>query len=86
MFLAIFIRNLVLLFFWSRSRKFPPDQFTHVSSTSIDFEQARGFGIYLVKSMLNGRGDEILDLARANWRALLEGGDPTTCPTLPFER
>ncbi len=25
---------------------------------SIDFEQAKGFGIYLVKAMLNGRGDE----------------------------
>jgi len=38
---------------------------------TIDFEQAKGFGIYLVKAMLNGRGDEILDLAKTNWRALL---------------
>jgi two-component sensor histidine kinase len=38
---------------------------------TIDFEQAKGFGIYLVKAMLNGRGDEILDLAKTNLRALL---------------
>jgi pyruvate dehydrogenase (quinone) len=35
---------------------------------SIDFEQAKGFGVYLVKAMLNGRGDEILDLAATNLR------------------
>jgi len=38
---------------------------------TIDFEQAKGFGIYLVKAMLNHRGDEILDLAQTNLRALL---------------
>jgi pyruvate dehydrogenase (quinone) len=38
---------------------------------TIEFEQAKGFGIYLVKAMLNGRGDEILDLAKTNLRALL---------------
>jgi pyruvate dehydrogenase (quinone) len=38
---------------------------------TIDFEQAKGFGLYLVKAMLNGRGDEILDLARTNLRDLL---------------
>jgi pyruvate dehydrogenase (quinone) len=37
---------------------------------TIDFEQAKGFGIYLVKAMLNGRGDEILDLAKTNLRDL----------------
>lgn len=35
---------------------------------TIDFEQAKGFGIYLVKAMLTGRGDEILDLAKTNLR------------------
>jgi len=35
---------------------------------TIDFEQAKGFGIYLVKAMLNGRGTEILDLAKTNLR------------------
>jgi pyruvate dehydrogenase (quinone) len=38
---------------------------------TIDFEQAKGFGIYLVKAMLNHRGDELLDLAKTNLRALL---------------
>jgi len=37
---------------------------------TIDFEQAKGFGIYLVKAMLNGRGDEVLDLAKTNLRGL----------------
>jgi pyruvate dehydrogenase (quinone) len=38
---------------------------------TISFEQAKGFGIYLVKAMLNHRGDEILDLAKTNMRELL---------------
>jgi pyruvate dehydrogenase (quinone) len=38
---------------------------------TIDFEQAKGFGIYLVKAMLSGKGDEILDLAKTNLRAFL---------------
>ncbi len=38
---------------------------------TIDFEQAKGFGIYLVKAMLNGRGNEILDLAKTNLRAFV---------------
>ena len=37
---------------------------------TIDFEQAKGFGIYMIKAMLNGKGDEILDLAKTNLRAL----------------
>jgi pyruvate dehydrogenase (quinone) len=35
---------------------------------TVDFEQAKGFGVYLVKAMLNHRGDEILDLAKTNLR------------------
>ena len=38
---------------------------------TIDFEQAKGFGIYLIKAMLNGKGDEILDLAKTNLRAFV---------------
>src|SRR6202789_3363083 len=38
---------------------------------TIDFEQAKGFGVYLVKAMLNGKGDEILDLAKTNLRAFV---------------
>jgi pyruvate dehydrogenase (quinone) len=37
---------------------------------TIDFEQAKGFGIYLIKAMLNGRGSEILDLAKTNLREI----------------
>ena len=37
---------------------------------TIDFEQAKGFGIYLVKAMLNGRGDAVLDLAKTNLRGV----------------
>src|SRR5919199_104766 len=29
-------------------------------------EQAKGFGIYLARAILNGRGDEIVELARTN--------------------
>lgn len=35
---------------------------------TIEFEQAKGFGLYMIRAMLNGRGDEILDLAKTNWR------------------
>ena len=38
---------------------------------TIDFAQAKGFGLYLVKAMLNGRGDEILDVAKTNLRDFL---------------
>jgi len=37
---------------------------------SIDFEQAKGFGIYLVKAMLNHRGNQIVDLVKTNIREL----------------
>jgi pyruvate dehydrogenase (quinone) len=33
---------------------------------TIAFEQATGFGIFMLKAVLNGRGDEIVDLAKAN--------------------
>lgn len=36
---------------------------------SITLEMARGFTLYMVKAVLSGRGDEIVDLARTNlWR------------------
>jgi pyruvate dehydrogenase (quinone) len=36
---------------------------------SITLEMAKGFSLYMVKAILNGRGDEIIDLARSNlWR------------------
>ena len=36
---------------------------------TISFEQMIGFGIFTIKAVLSGRGDEIVDLARTNlWR------------------
>ena len=33
---------------------------------SINFEVVKGFSLYMLKAVLNGRGDEILDLAKTN--------------------
>ena len=33
---------------------------------SIELDQMIGFGLYMIKAVLNGRGDEILDLAKTN--------------------
>jgi pyruvate dehydrogenase (quinone) len=33
---------------------------------TITFEQAKGFSLFMMKAVLNGRGDEIVDLARVN--------------------
>ena len=33
---------------------------------TINLEQIRGFTLYMIKAVLNGRGDEILDLAKTN--------------------
>src|SRR6185295_503940 len=33
---------------------------------TITFEQAKGFGLFMLKAVLNGRGDEIEDLAKTN--------------------
>ena len=36
---------------------------------STTIEQLKGFGLYVRKAVLNGRGDEVLELARSNlWR------------------
>jgi pyruvate dehydrogenase (quinone) len=36
---------------------------------SITVEMAKGFSLYMVKAIMNGRGDEIVDLAKTNlWR------------------
>ena len=36
---------------------------------SITIEMAKGFSLYMVKAIMNGRGDELIDLARTNlWR------------------
>jgi pyruvate dehydrogenase (quinone) len=33
---------------------------------TITYEQAKGFGIFMLKAVLSGRGDEIIDLAKVN--------------------
>jgi len=36
---------------------------------SVTLEMARGFTLYMVKAVMSGRGDEVIDLARSNlWR------------------
>jgi pyruvate dehydrogenase (quinone) len=36
---------------------------------SVTLEMAKGFSLYMVKAIMNGRGDEVIDLARSNlWR------------------
>ncbi len=34
---------------------------------SIDLELVRKFGLFVVKAVLSGRGDEVIDLAKTNW-------------------
>jgi pyruvate dehydrogenase (quinone) len=33
---------------------------------TITYEEAKGFGLFMLKAVLSGRGDEIIDLARVN--------------------
>jgi pyruvate dehydrogenase (quinone) len=36
---------------------------------SVTLEMAKGFTLYMVKAVISGRGDEVVDLARSNlWR------------------
>jgi pyruvate dehydrogenase (quinone) len=36
---------------------------------SITLEMAKGFSLYMVKAVMNGRADEVVDLAKTNlWR------------------
>jgi len=34
---------------------------------SIKLEQAMGFSLYMLRAVMNGRGDEVLDLVKSNW-------------------
>jgi pyruvate dehydrogenase (quinone) len=34
--------------------------------STITFDQVRGFGLFMIRAVLNGRGDELIDLARTN--------------------
>jgi pyruvate dehydrogenase (quinone) len=33
---------------------------------AITYEEAKGFGLFMLKAVLNGRGDEVIDLAKVN--------------------
>ena len=33
----------------------------------ISMEQAKGFSVYMMRAILNGRGDELVELTRTNW-------------------
>ncbi|RIK10305.1 MAG: ubiquinone-dependent pyruvate dehydrogenase [Acidobacteria bacterium] len=37
---------------------------------AVKLEQAKGFALFAIRTVLSGRGDELLDLARTNWRQL----------------
>ena len=37
---------------------------------SVSAEQVKGFALYAIRTVMSGRGDELLDLAKANWRQL----------------
>ena len=34
----------------------------------VQLEQAKGFSLYMLKAIINGRGDEVVELARTNLR------------------
>ncbi|MFL1417029.1 ubiquinone-dependent pyruvate dehydrogenase [Pseudomonas fildesensis] len=38
-----------------------------VMPPSIKLEQAKGFSLYMLKAVMSGRGDEVIELARTNW-------------------
>lgn len=38
---------------------------------NVTAKQVGGFALYALRTVMSGRGDELLDLARANWRQLL---------------
>ncbi|GAA4783979.1 ubiquinone-dependent pyruvate dehydrogenase [Microbacterium gilvum] len=37
---------------------------------TVTAEQVKGFALYAIRTVMSGRGDELLDLAKANWRQL----------------
>jgi pyruvate dehydrogenase (quinone) len=44
---------------------------------SISLEQVTGFGIFMAKAVLSGRGDELIDLAKTNLSISRRGGGPS---------
>jgi pyruvate dehydrogenase (quinone) len=38
-----------------------------VMPPAIKLEQAKGFSLYMLKAVMSGRGDEVIELAKTNW-------------------
>jgi pyruvate dehydrogenase (quinone) len=38
---------------------------------AVTLEQAKGFTLYAIRTVLSGRGDELLDLASTNFRQFI---------------
>ncbi|KGD73531.1 pyruvate dehydrogenase [Tatumella morbirosei] len=38
-----------------------------VMPPKIKLEQAKGFSLYMLRAIINGRGDQVIDLAKTNW-------------------
>ena len=38
-----------------------------VMPPQIKMEQAKGFSLYMLRALINGRGDEVVELAKTNW-------------------
>ncbi|EPR6391180.1 thiamine pyrophosphate-dependent enzyme, partial [Providencia stuartii] len=34
---------------------------------TINLQEAKGFSLYMLKAILSGRGDEVVELAKTNW-------------------
>lgn len=45
-----------------------PDEMT--MPPAVTAEQVKGFTLYMIRTVMSGRGDELIDLARTNWRQL----------------
>ncbi|MFO5859423.1 pyruvate dehydrogenase, partial [Klebsiella pneumoniae] len=37
------------------------------SPLQIKLEQAKGFSLYMLRAIISGRGDEVIELAKTNW-------------------
>ena len=42
--------------------------FNAKADPKIQLEQAKGFSLFLLRAIINGRGDEVIELARTNLR------------------
>ena len=38
-----------------------------VMPPTVQLQQAKGFSLYMLRAIMNGRGDEVVELAKTNW-------------------